>query len=87
MEHIMKSGTLGQFQANGDIVDDLDYAVGSHKSGLQLPRGRPRQGGRGALPESKKCPIAHLVRDLPMLPVVVELLGRLCLLQAVAYIS
>jgi hypothetical protein len=42
MEHIMKSGTLGQFQANGDIVDDLDDAVGSHKSGLQLPRGRPR---------------------------------------------
>jgi hypothetical protein len=39
------------------------------------------------LPESKKCPIAHLVRDLPMLPVVVELLGCLCLLQAVVYIS
>jgi hypothetical protein len=39
------------------------------------------------LPGSKKCPIAHLIRDLPMLPVVVELLGRLCLLQAVAYIS
>jgi hypothetical protein len=42
MEHIMKSGTLGQFQANCDIVDDLDDAVGSHKPGLQLPRGRPR---------------------------------------------
>jgi hypothetical protein len=83
----MKSGTLGQFQANYDIVDDLDDAVGSHKPGLQLPRGRPRLGGRGVLPESKKCPIAHMVRDLSMLPVVVELLGRLCLLQAVAYIS
>jgi hypothetical protein len=36
MEHIMKSGTQGQgqFQANSDIVDDLDDAVGSHKSGL-----------------------------------------------------
>jgi hypothetical protein len=41
MEHIMKSGTQGQFQVNSDIVDDLDDAVGSHKSGLQLPRGRP----------------------------------------------
>jgi hypothetical protein len=41
MEHIMKSGTQGQFQANNDIIDDLDDAVGSHKSGLQLPRGRP----------------------------------------------
>jgi hypothetical protein len=42
MEHIMKSGTPGQFQANSDIVDDLDDVVGSHKLGLQLPRGRPR---------------------------------------------
>jgi hypothetical protein len=41
MEHIMKSGTQGQFQANNDIVDDLDDAVGSHKLGLQLPRGHP----------------------------------------------
>jgi hypothetical protein len=37
IEHIMKSGTQGQFQANSDIVDDLNDMIGSHKLGLQLP--------------------------------------------------
>jgi hypothetical protein len=41
VEHIMEARPQRQGQANGDVVDELDDAVGPHKARLELARGGP----------------------------------------------
>jgi hypothetical protein len=41
VEHIMEARPWRQGQANGDVVDELDDAVGPHKARLELGRGGP----------------------------------------------
>ena len=53
MEHVMKTGTRGQLQANGDVVDYFHDAVGPEVARLQLPGGDDVKRGDWAVAEAK----------------------------------
>jgi len=83
----MQSGALGKLQANSYLVDELGDAVWPDVAGLQLARSSARQGCSGPLSKPKERPIPDLVGHWPVLAVVVELLNRLRLLEAIANVG
>jgi len=83
----MDAGAGRQVEADDDVVDELGDAVGTEETRLELVGGRLGKGRRRPLPEPKEGPVAHLVLDVTMSLVVVELLSSLSLLQPVADIS
>ena len=84
MKHIMQLGTRRQLEANGDGVDELDYAVWPVVSGLQLALGDLGQGGRSAMPKAQEHPITHCIGNGAVQLVVVLLVDGPRLLQAIA---
>ena len=83
MEHVVDAGAGRKLQPNGDLVDKFGDAVWSKEARLQFAAHSLRKRCGPALTESKQRPIADLIGDLAVRPVVVALLVCLCLLQTV----
>ena len=80
MEHVMNASLRGQLQAHGCVVDELDDAVWLEEASLQLARCRLGKRRWGALAETKKRPVAHLIGNRVVLLIVVAFLNSLRLL-------
>jgi len=87
MKHIMNASSRWQGEADGGIVDQLGDAVRPEVAGLELAGDflGPRRGC--TLVEPKERPVPHLVRNVAVDLVIVQLLSRLGLFQPVAGIS
>ena len=75
---------MGKRQADCYLVDEFDDAVGPDVAGLQFALSSTGQRSSGSLTKPKERPVAHLIGYRPVLAVVVELLDRLGLLEAIA---
>jgi hypothetical protein len=87
MEHVVEAGSGRQFQLIGDIVDDGGDAVRPVEARLELSCRRHVKRRGGPLAQSEPDRIAHLVSDIPVMPVVVMLVHGLGLLKAEADVS
>lgn len=85
MEHIMEAGAGWKLETNGHVVDELETnGRAPIEAGLQLARAGLRQGRGSMLSQAEERPVAHQIRDVAVLLVVVQLLDRLGLLEPVA---
>ena len=60
VEHVVKMSPRRQGEADSDVVDQLDDAVGPVEPRFKLARGGLDQGRRRTLPEAEERPVAHL---------------------------
>lgn len=84
MENVVDAGAGKQLEAVGDVVDDGNDAVGPIEAWLELPCRRCLEGGGDPLAKAKPEPVVDRVADLTMVLVVVALVDRLGLFEAVA---
>ena len=80
MEHVVKTGAGRKSEANRDLVDQLDDAVGAVVARSELSRRSLRKRRCCAMPKPEKGPVAHLVSHMTVARVVVALLECLRLL-------
>jgi len=80
VEHIVQSSARRKGQADSDVIDEFDDAVGPEVARLELANDRLGNGRCSPLTKTEEDPITHLICDMMVELVVVLLLGRLCLL-------
>ena len=83
VEHIVQPSARRKGQADSDVIDEFDDAVGPEVARLELASDGLGNGRCCSLTKTKEDLIAHLIRNMTVELVVVLLLDRLCLLQAI----
>ena len=83
MEHVVKLGARGKHHVNSNRVNELDDAIRPKEARLELAIGHFRRRCWGTMMEMQQHPIAHCIGNQPVELIVVLLLDRLSLLQAV----
>jgi hypothetical protein len=81
VKDVMQASTGRQGEPDGDIIDELDDAVGLVEARFKLSRCSLGQRRGRVVAKTENGPIADLVRDVAMVLVVEALVDRLSLLE------
>jgi hypothetical protein len=87
VKHVVDAGAGQQGKADSDFIDELGDAVRPKETRLELASDSLGKRSSRALSKAKERPVSHLVRDVAVRLVVVQLLRRLSLVQPVADVS